>query len=141
MLSGEMANDLDYTDKYNTSLTKEEESKFQTWASTQSKSTGRDVSKDLYDYDLKGWWKDNQDATLSDKHLTDEFKKPNHPTFSTFSKYNNVDGTQGGQWNKQSDTTWSFTPGLTNLQNFSADEMKDYFAKVEPGNKVNLPGN
>lgn len=43
-----------------------------------------------YDYDLAGYWKEfggfNPDGR---SHLDDRYKKPNHPTFSTYSKYYN----------------------------------------------------
>lgn len=136
---GAMADDdLNYTDKYNTSLSSQQEKQFQTWTSQQSKATGRNVANDLYDYDMRGWWQQSNGASLSGGHLTDEFKKPNHPTFSTGSKYNGVGGNEGGQWAKRSDGSWSFTPGQTNLKNFSSDELQGYFNKVEPGNQLML---
>jgi hypothetical protein len=131
--------DLDYTDKYNTSLPPQQERQFQAWTSQQSQAVGRNVSNDLYDYDMRGWWQESGGADLKGGHLTDTYKKPNHPTFSTFSKYHGVDGNEGGQWATKPDGSWSFTPGKTNLQNFSPDELQSYFGKVEPGNQVVLP--
>jgi hypothetical protein len=57
---------------------------------------------DLYDYDLRGLWKSGG-GFGADAHATDQFKKPNHPTFSIESQYNGVprpDGGvfQGGHW-------------------------------------------
>jgi hypothetical protein len=142
MHGGAMANDendpLDYTDKYNTPLSPAEEDQFQGWTARQSKAIGRDVSKDTYDYDLRGWWKANGGPDLEGGHLTDQWKKPNHPTFSTGSMYHGVDGNDGGEWGKRSDGSWTFAPGKTNLQNFSAGELQDYFKRVEPSN-VLLP--
>lgn len=134
-----MPDELDFTRKYNTPLSMNREQQFQKWMTAQSKSVGRNISNDLYDYDLRGWWNKNNGAGLLGGHLTDEFKKPNHPTFSTGSKYNGVEGNEGGEWLKQSGGSWSFRPGKTNLQNFSADELHDYFGKVEPGNKLLMP--
>lgn len=129
---------LDYTDKYNTKLSAEQEKDFQAWMTAQSASTGRDLTKDLYDYDMRGDWM--QGANRDERgHGTDTFKKPNHPTFSTGSKYHGVGGNEGGSWGKQADGSWTFTPGKTNLQNFSVEEMQDYFKQVEPGNKLILP--
>jgi hypothetical protein len=135
--------DLDYTDKYNTQLSPQQEQQFQGWMKTQSTKsaanpTGRDVSRDLYDYDMRGDWLAG--ANRDDRgHGSDQFKKPNHPTFSTGSIYHGVDGNEGGQWGKQADGSWTFTPGKTNLQNFSTDEMQGYFKQVEPGNQLILP--
>jgi hypothetical protein len=135
--------ELDYTDKYNTPLSSQQEQQFQAWMKAQSvksatNPTGRDISKDLYDYDMRGDWL--QGANRDERgHGTDTFKKPNHPTFSIGSKYHGVDGNEGGQWGKRDDGSWTFTPGATNLKNFSADEMQDYFKQVEPGNKLILP--
>jgi hypothetical protein len=134
-----MADNLDYTSKYNTPLSADEKGGFEGWAKTQSETVGRDVTKDLYDYDLQGWWKNNQGVDLSGGHLTDQWKKPNHPTFSDQSQYHGADGLQGGQWGQSQDGSYSFKPGATNLKNFSADELKDYFKKVEPGNRLMLP--
>ncbi len=131
--------ELDYTDKYNTPLSQPEEDRFQGWVARNSKLVGRDVSKDSYDYDLRGWWKENGGPDLTGGHLTDQWKKPNHPTFSKFSKYHGVDGNEGGAWDKRPDGSWTFTPGATNLKNFGADELQDYFKRVEPGNALILP--
>lgn len=130
---------LDYTDKYNTPLTPQEESDFQSWVATQSVQQGRDVSNDLYDYDLRGDWQQGAQRDPDTGHGSDYFKKPNHITFSTGSKYNDVDGEQGGTWVKKSDNTWSFAPGASNLKNYSPDQMRDYFKRVEPGNELLLP--
>jgi hypothetical protein len=133
---------LDYTSRYNTKLSSQQEQQFQNWIMEQSKiphgGKTRDVSKDLYDYDLRGDWL--QGANRDERgHGTDFFKKPNHPTFSTGSKYHGVNGNEGGQWGKQPDGSWTFTPGKTNLENFSVDEMREYFKQVEPGNKLIVP--
>ena len=42
-----------------------------------------------YDYDLEGYWKKHGTLTptASNGHIDDEFKLPNHPTFSTYSRY------------------------------------------------------
>ena len=123
-----MANDpRDFTDKYNTELSADDEIKFQKWA----KKTGH--SGDTYDYDLRGAFKSG--ASRSDNgHLTDEYKKPNHPTFSDQSKYHNVDGNVGGKWDEVDGKT-RFTPGDSN--HLSTEELKQYFKKVEPGVGLN----
>lgn len=136
-----MADDpLDFTGRYNTPLDATQESQFQNWAAAQSKVTGRDVASDTYDYDLRGFWKANPDFSYADpsQHLTDQYKKPNHPTFSTQSQYHNSDN-PGGTWSKHDDGTWSFIPGAANMQMHGADGLQDYFRRQEPGNKLMLP--
>lgn len=140
MRSGAMDPDdkRDFTDRFNTTLSPKDEQNFQIWMTDQSQKIGRDVSKDLYDYDLRGWWKDTPNASMSDTHLTDDFKKPNHPTFSIGSRYNGAEGMQGGVWGKKPDGSWTFRPGSTNV--YSRDELQDYFRRVEPGNTLIVPG-
>ena len=85
----------DFTDKYNTQLTPEEEIQFQKWAKEN------DALNDLYDYDARGAWKELMSGTMSKDargHLGDKYKKPNHPTFSDQSIYHGKDGFVGGSW-------------------------------------------
>lgn len=128
----------DYSDKYNTPLSEKEQGGFEGWAAAQSAATGRDVTRDLYDYDLQGAWKSNPNVDMRG-HLTDEFKKPNHPTFSTVSQYHGVNGEQGGTWAQAADGSYSFAPGATNLKKYSKDELSKYFERVEKGNQLLLP--
>ncbi len=130
---------LDFSDQYNTSLSPADEAKFQAWTQQQSKAAGRDVSGDTYDYDLRGWWQANPDTDLSGGHLTDQWKKPNHPTFSDESIYSGVNGMQGGHWTKADDPEGGehvFRPGPTNM--YSQRDLADYFARVEPTNTLDL---
>lgn len=112
-----------------------EQQQFMNWANAQS----RDVSNDKYDYDIQGWWKNNPNVNLNGSHLTDNFKKPNHPTFSNQSQYHGIDGNEGGSWDKRSNGSWNFTPGNTNLQHYTHDELNGYFNRVEKGNTLELP--
>ena len=127
-----MADDRDYTDKYNTKLSPADETKFQEWA-TKNPRLGS-----TYDYDARGFWQDGA-GEAPNGHGSDQWKKPNHPTFSTGSQYHGVGGFEGGQWAQSQDGSYSFTPSATNLQNLSKEEMMDYFKKVEPGNRLILP--
>lgn len=70
-------------------------------------------------------------------HGPDDFKLPNHITFSDQSVYHGIDGNEGGKWAKLGEDRWSFTPGATNFKNHSLTEMQDYFKKYEPGNVLN----
>lgn len=123
----------DLSGKYNTALSADDETKFDTWRKTLPARLNNDS-----DYDLRGAWKANA-SEASNGHLPDTFKKPNHPTFSTESQYSGKDGNVGGTWDGDDKKGWSYTPSKTNLSNMSADELKDYFAKVEPDSKLNLP--
>jgi hypothetical protein len=122
----------DLSNKYNTKLSEADETKFQQWAAANPRLGN------TYDYDARGFWQAGAGAA-DNGHGSDQWKKPNHPTFSTGSQYHGVDGFQGGQWAQSQDGSYSFAPSATNLQNLSADEMKDYFQKVEPGNRLMLP--
>jgi hypothetical protein len=52
------------------------------------------------DYDLRGFYQANPTfKATAGQHLTDEFKLPNHPTFSDESRYYNADTAHlGGHW-------------------------------------------
>ena len=113
----------DFTKQFNTELTPEETANFNSWANQQP----RNIDDEKYDYDIQGWWKNNQSQSLNDGHLIDQFKKPNHPTFSDQSQYHGKNGLQGGTWNQLPDKSYTFTPGSTNLENFSPAELQDYF--------------
>ena len=80
-----------------TQLSPAEESQYAAW---KQKLPGRLQSES--DYDLKGFWKKNPNWSPDnpEAHMTDEFKLPNHPTFSNESRYYNA-ATQnvGGRWN------------------------------------------
>ena len=122
----------DLTNQYNTKLSPTDEATFQQW------STANPRLSNTYDYDARGFWKAGA-GTSNNGHGSDQWKKPNHPTFSTGSQYNGIDGNQGGTWGKQPNGSWTFAPGKTNMQNYSEDDLKDYFDKVEPSNKLLLP--
>lgn len=81
----------DYSDKFNTQLTEDEEKQYQAWA----KQIGHE--RDVYDYDLRGAWKAGA-AQAENGHFPDTFKKPNHPTFSVESKYHDGKKYVGGRW-------------------------------------------
>lgn len=124
-----------WKDKYNTQLTAEEEKQFQKWAKENNRQN------DDYDYDIRGAWKEITSGKMTEAdngHLGDKYKKPNHPTFSDQSIYSGKDGYVGGSWKEDNGTT-SFTPSPTNLQNYSMDELRAYFSKVEPGVILNTP--
>lgn len=123
---------LDFTDKFNTKLSDEEEKKFKEWMGRQSEAHGRDLSGDLYDYDMRGLFKSLKGEDVPKGHGPDTHKKPNHPTFSDESEYHGRDGYEGGSWSEK-DGKHRFKPGKTNKKLRSADERRQYFDEVEPG--------
>jgi hypothetical protein len=70
---------------------------------------------------------------VTGNHLNDEFKMPNHPTFSGGSKYSAPD-IQGGNWQSGGLDRWNFQPSKVNLQNMSNKDLADYFANQERKN-------
>jgi hypothetical protein len=117
---------------YNTALTPEEEAAFQKWAASNPRLGS------TYDYDARGFWRDGAKASSDTGHGGDRWKKPNHPTFSTQSQYNGVDGFTGGSWG-QHGPAWTFTPSQTNVRNMPMDELLRYFQRAEPGNVLFSP--
>lgn len=117
----------DFTDQYNTQLTPEEEREFQAWA----KAEGRE--RDVFNYDLRGAWKELKSGTMSEDsrgHLGDKYKKPNHPTFSDQSIYSTKEN-QGGHWSVENGQD-VFVPGRE-LSAAEANYLQQYFAEREPG--------
>ena len=72
------------------------------------------------------------------EHGSDEFKRPNHITFSTDSKYSKP-GQEGGVWKQDPDGTWSYTPSAFVLSQHTPQELQKYFAEQEPKSKLILP--
>ncbi len=122
----------DFTKKYNTSLTSKDEVSFQKWLKEESQKLNRDISHDLFDYDLRGLWKE-KGGFGEDGHATDKYKKPNHPTFSKESKYNGIDGYSGGEWKEDDKGRLSFIASSTNQKFYKRKGLERYFAEREPG--------
>lgn len=121
----------DYTDVYNTQLTKEEQLKFDEWVLMESFKQKRDVSKDAYDYDLQGLFLEKGGFDPETGHAPDKFKKPNHMTFSDQSKYNdNAEGIKGGKWSVENGKD-VFTVSKTCKK--KRERLQQYFKQVEPG--------
>lgn len=120
---------------YNTPLQKYQTKAYYDWAASQ----GKDPAMEEKNYDLKGYFAENGPVKLGPgQHLTDKFKKPNHPTFSKESKYSTPD-MPGGEWNDLGGGKWSFKPSSTNLKYHSQEDLKNYFRKQEPGNLLLIP--
>jgi hypothetical protein len=97
---------------FNTKLSNEDERMYEAY----KKSLGEQGTE--HDYDLRGYWKKYgrfEGEHELGSHFTDEFKKPNHPTFSTGSIYHgsqNPNGTVniGGEWLTNPDGKDVFAP-------------------------------
>lgn len=123
----------DLTNQYNTPLNTFEQAQYDMMF----------TKNDSYDYDMQGWFKANPDQDPHDDgtHYPDDWKKPNHPTFSDQSIYHGVDGNNGGHWNTDEGTgTENFAPGDTNLQQHGTQGLQDYFNTRETGVQLLLPG-
>jgi hypothetical protein len=93
---------------------------------------------DSRDYDMRGAFAKLGGNVPQGVHLTDQFKKPNHPTFSNQSQYSSP-AQPGGNWFEMGPTTWGFMPSRTNIDQFGGDRLKDYFNRREPGNLLLSP--
>lgn len=83
------------------------------------------------DYDLQGYISQYGKPDQSrGQHLTDEYKLPNHITFSEDSKYSN-EKIRGGKWNKENGR-WHFYPSAYNLMVTPREALIEYFRKYEP---------
>jgi hypothetical protein len=83
--------------RYITPLTADERPQFDAWkAQNAPKDSG-------YDYDLQGAYKAGMLPDPATGHWDDRFKKPNEPTFSTFSQYAKDRPDRAGTW---SGNTW-----------------------------------
>lgn len=128
----------DATKDYNTPLSPQEETEFQSWLMMNNKQN------DLQNYDLRGAWK--HDAKGSARgHLPDTWKKPNHPTFSQDSIYSSPLVT-GGDWrqtgpnSKQNpDGTWDFVASPDNFKTQTPEQLQQYMKDVEPGQQLIMP--
>jgi hypothetical protein len=127
-----MAQPPDFTGRFNTQLSPAEEQAFQAWLAKSGKEG------DLRDYDLRGAWKADAKAAANG-HLPDTWKKPNHPTFSTESVYNGVDGKVGGEWIEEGKDKWRFVASRTNVANMGRDGLNEYFRRTEPDAKLEIP--
>lgn len=112
---------------YDTKLSAKDETAYQAWLGTMAEKNGHSIESD--DYDMRGFYKKGG-KQAGNGHFTDEFKKPNHPSFSTDSKYSGKDGNEGGSWEQTGDK-WTFTPGKTNIAN-GLDKTREYFQNNDP---------
>ena len=132
--------DLDFTEEFNTELSKPEEADFKLWLLEEAQN-GKNWMRDKKDYDIQGFFKAGE--TLSGGHGTDKFKKPTHPTFSTESMYHGAEvGGKvylGGEWGrKEEHDTYRPHPRMFINKTHTPDNMKRYFKDAESGNELLL---
>lgn len=125
---------MDFSNLYNTQLDPIQELAYQKWVKEQSAQQGRDIGKDVQDYDLRGFFK-NKESLSSNGHGADTYKKPNHPTFSDQSIYNGVNGMQGGNWSNINGVN-TFKTSPINTIMYSPEQLQNYFDKVEPDSSI-----
>jgi hypothetical protein len=131
----------DFKDQYNTKLSPEDEAKYQAWGKAEAeKNGGRNPAKDTFDYDMRGFWKagEGNPQFADNGHAGDQFKKPNHPTFSSLSQYSTKDQ-PGGEWSQGKDGSWEFKASPYNLTQNDPGDLQKYFADREKGNRLTLP--
>ena len=123
-----------YLENFNTQLKDGEEKQFQDWLANESSRQKRSVVNDLQDYDLRGAFKAGE-GRGPEGHMTDRWKKPNHPTFSDESVYHGTMSPfgipyQGGHWSEDKPT---FTPSTTMLgTTHREDDLRRYMKEIEP---------
>ena len=128
-----------FKDSFNTEIPPELMPDFEKWVEKESKVKGRDVKRDLEDYDLQGYWLETGGKGNDERgHGPDKFKKPNHPTFSTDSKYHGKDF-QGGTWKTDESGKSEFVASPHNIKNLGRSGLSSYFDKYERGTKLSLP--
>lgn len=139
--------DTHYRNGYNTTLSEENTKRFNNWIAAESKRSGKDMSREMDDYDIQGYWLSGgpTNTTSANGHGPDKYKKPNHPTFSDESIYHNTTspyGTpfQGGKWAQDRDGKNTYTPSATMLQHtHPKDYLQKYMSEIEPDVSLILP--
>jgi hypothetical protein len=124
----------DMTNQYNTQLSPADEAKFQAWAKANPRMGN------TYDYDSRGFWKSGAQQDVRG-HGGDEYKKPNHPTFSDQSRYSTAQN-PGGHWDPipgSKNGGYNFYASPANTQYQSPEDLQRYFQKEEPNSRVAFP--
>ncbi len=137
-MMGAAQDPLDFSSRYNTPIPPDKMPEFSKWVAQQTARTGRNPLNDRYDYDVNGYFLSGQGKS-GNGHMTDEFKKPNHPTFSDESKYHGVDGNYGGQWISAPGGSEYYQPSPLNVKMHGIPKLKQYFAQTEPDVQLLTP--
>lgn len=135
---------------------------YRAWAQQQlakGQRPERSIDGMSYDYDMRGFWKDNQQFA-DNGHGSDRYKKPNHPTFSDQSRFQGTPGPlgpwMGGHWGRDamqtpgagphgtpSTQSWdTYTPSEQMQLTHSLEDLMRYFAPGnpnEPNSRLIIP--
>lgn len=124
--------EMKHWNDYNTPLTNKERKEFRKWA----KRSGINPL-DQGTYDIQGFWKSGDWKRVdADGHGSDTWKKPNHPTFSTESKY--ADEAVGGLWSP--DGGYMAPNRFKTMYGDDAYNNPEYGVFTEPGRPEYLQG-
>ncbi len=96
--------------KFDTKLSPTEEAEFQAWKAINAPHDSG------VDYDLRGAFKAGMQPGETG-HWDDQFKKPNHPTFSTYSQYAKDYPKLAGTWDGETFIQPGQSSGVTGLLN------------------------
>lgn len=106
---------------------------------TQNNITDVDQLGNGVDYDYKAFFDNEGGISLTEgQHLTDAYKKPNHPTFSSGSRYS-TEEQKGGDWVQDESGNWTFEASPFNLKQHSTEELINYFSQSDPNANLVLP--
>ncbi len=120
---------MDYSAHYNTPIPPDQLAAYNAWIASQ-KALGKNPENDKYDYDVNGFFLSGA-ATSPNGHGSDQFKKPNHPTFSNESQYAGSGGNLGGEWLNAGNQSY-YNPSPLNLKFRPQGQLQQYFNQVEP---------
>ena len=92
------------------------------------------------DYDVRAAYDAGMDPDERG-HLNDEFKLPNHITYSDESRAAKAkDAPPAGKWVGSEEGGWTFYASPTNIQNAGGvDALREYFRKYEKESRLVLP--
>ena len=129
-------------DLFATALSQQDEGRYQDWRQRLPGNLSNDG-----DYDLRGAFLAAAQAN-GRLHMTDQFKKPNHMSFSDGSQYSTPQH-MGGHWsdtgmpnpNTPGEDQFVFWASPYNMQQHGMLPTQRYFDAAEPGNPVVFPLN
>lgn len=117
---------------YDTKLPGPAEQAFQQWKSKLPKNLQGES-----DYDLRGAFLANAQQAANG-HMGDQFKKPNHMTFSDESQYSRPDA-PGGHWGDAGGGKFNFWASPENVAQHGITDLTNYFNQYEPDSTVIFP--
>jgi len=120
---------------FDTTLNAQQTTQYQAWLK-QMAAAGYATGNS--DYDMQGAFLAGVKPNPTSKHYPDQFKKPNHMTFSTESQYHGKPY-KGGEW-KQVNGKWSFYASPDNLKFNNREALINYFKTKEAKSSLYLPG-